>query len=160
MNYILEFQKKYPDKYLLLDSDMFLVDHFDTDKYQSYDCAIVLQSRNQNKLNYFWNGIYYFDMLKMKNKELLNTWNENRCSQNIWLFGDSSCKNMARTSGRFYSTIQSWCALKLTRTKSSMASEKQTLKARRKKVAHNAFSFMKIFLAQHHVDDYYVPRGW
>ena len=77
MNYILEFQKKYPDKYLLLDSDMFLVDHFDTDKYQNYDCAIVLQSRiqrNQTKVNYFWNGIYYFDMLKMNNKELLN-WN-------------------------------------------------------------------------------------
>lgn len=74
MNYILEYQKKNPDKYLLLDSDMFLVDYFDINKYSHYDCAIVLQSRNQYKVNYFWNGIYYFDLTKMKNLELLN-WN-------------------------------------------------------------------------------------
>ena len=74
MNYILEYQKNNPDKYLLLDSDMFLVDYFDVNKYSQYDCAIVLQSRNQYKINYFWNGIYYFDMIKMKNKEVLN-WN-------------------------------------------------------------------------------------
>ena len=74
MNYILEYQKKYPDEYLLLDSDMFLIDYFDVNKYQNYACAIVLQSRNENKINYFWNGIYYFDMIKMKNKEFLN-WN-------------------------------------------------------------------------------------
>jgi hypothetical protein len=74
MNYILEYQKQNTDKYLLLDSDMFLIDYFDIHKYKNYDCAIVLQSRNENKINYFWNGIYYFDMMKMKNKELLN-WN-------------------------------------------------------------------------------------
>lgn len=74
MNNILEYQKKNPDKYLLLDSDMFLVDYFDINKYTNYDCAIVLQSRNQYKINYFWNGIYYFDLTKMKNLELLN-WN-------------------------------------------------------------------------------------
>jgi len=74
MNYILEYQKNNPDKYLLLDSDMFLIDYFDINKYSNYDCAIVLQSRNENKINYFWNGIYYFDLTKMKNIELLN-WN-------------------------------------------------------------------------------------
>jgi hypothetical protein len=74
MNYILEFQKKNLDKYLLLDSDMFLIDYFDTNKYSKYKCAIVLQSRNNHKINYFWNGIYYFDMTKMKDFELLN-WN-------------------------------------------------------------------------------------
>jgi hypothetical protein len=74
MNYILQYQKNNPDKYLLLDSDMFLIDYFDINKYSNYDCAIVLQSRNQNKINYFWNGIYYFDITKMKNLELLN-WN-------------------------------------------------------------------------------------
>jgi len=72
MNYILEYQKNNPDKYLLLDSDMFLIDHFDINKYSKFDCAIVLQSRNQHKINYFWNGIYYFDMTKMKNIEFLN----------------------------------------------------------------------------------------
>ncbi len=74
MNYILQYQKNNPDKYLLLDSDMFLVDYFDINKYSQYDCAIVLQSRNGHKINYFWNGIYYFDMIRMKNINLLN-WN-------------------------------------------------------------------------------------
>ena len=74
MNYILQYQKNNPDKYLLLDSDMFLVDYFDINKYSQYDCAIVLQSRNEHKIKYFWNGIYYFDMTRMKNLELLN-WN-------------------------------------------------------------------------------------
>jgi hypothetical protein len=72
MNYILQYQKRKPDKYLLLDSDMFLIDYFDINKYSQYDCAVVLQTRNHNKINYFWNGIYYFDMTKMKNLELLN----------------------------------------------------------------------------------------
>jgi hypothetical protein len=74
MNYILEYQKNNHDKYLLLDSDMFLVDYLDINKYSQYDCAIVLQNRNDGRINYFWNGIYYFDINKMKNFELLN-WN-------------------------------------------------------------------------------------
>jgi len=74
MNYILNYQIQNPDKYLLLDSDMFLVDYFDENKYSNYDCAVVLQTRNNYKINYFWNGIYYFDMFKMKNTEALN-WN-------------------------------------------------------------------------------------
>ncbi len=72
MNYILGYQKQNPDKYLLLDSDMFLIDYFDINKYSEYDCAIVLQSRNEHTINYFWNGIYYFDIPKMKSLELLN----------------------------------------------------------------------------------------
>ena len=72
MTFILNYQKQNPDKYLLLDSDMFLIDYFDINKYSQYDCAIVLQSRNDFKINYFWNGIYYFDMTKIKNLDLLN----------------------------------------------------------------------------------------
>ena len=74
MNYILNYQLKNPDKYLLIDSDMFLISDFNIEKYSEYDCAIVLQSRNNFNTNYFWNGIYYFDIHKMKDKELLN-WN-------------------------------------------------------------------------------------
>ena len=70
MNYILEYQKKNPDKYLLLDSDMFLIDELDVNKFSNYDCALLLQIRNN--LEYFWNGIYYFDITKMKDLELLN----------------------------------------------------------------------------------------
>lgn len=74
MNFITKYQIQNPDKYLLLDSDMFLIDYFDVEKYSSYECAIVLQSRINNTLNYIWNGIYYFDFTKMKNTDLLN-WN-------------------------------------------------------------------------------------
>jgi hypothetical protein len=73
MNYILEYQKQHPDKYLLLDSDMFLIADFDVNRYKDYSCAIVLQQR-ENDIFYFWNGIYYFDMNKLTDIELLN-WN-------------------------------------------------------------------------------------
>lgn len=72
MTFILNYQKQNPDKYLLLDSDMFLIDYFDINKYAKYDCAVVLQSSNNFKTNYVWNGIYYFDIIKMKNLDLLN----------------------------------------------------------------------------------------
>jgi hypothetical protein len=72
MNFILQYQIKNPDKYLLLDSDMFLIDYFDIHKYSTFVCAIVLQSRNESRINYLWNGIYYFDIKKMNNIELLN----------------------------------------------------------------------------------------
>ena len=74
MNFILEYQKRNPDKYLLIDSDMFLVDYFDLTDYENYDCAVVFQSRFDNKIKYFWNGLYYFDINKMNNLQLLN-WN-------------------------------------------------------------------------------------
>jgi hypothetical protein len=79
MNYICEYQKNNPDKYLLLDSDMFLIDYFDINKYSTVDCAIVLQSRDHSRINYFWNGIYYFDITKMNNLELLNFNNCDYC---------------------------------------------------------------------------------
>lgn len=76
MNFILKYQKEHPDQYLLLDSDMFLITEFDISKYANYECAVVLQNRDNDY--YFWNGIYYFDFTKLKNIDLLNwdcTWN-------------------------------------------------------------------------------------
>jgi hypothetical protein len=74
MNAILRYQlAEPPDKYLLLDSDMFLIDYLDMNKYSEYACAVVLQKREN--LNYIWNGIYYFDFNKLKNVNLLN-WNQ------------------------------------------------------------------------------------
>jgi hypothetical protein len=70
--HVLSYQLKNPDKYLLLDSDMFLIDYFDINKYSNYDCAIVLQTRNNT--GYLWPGLCYFDMTKMKDFELIN-WN-------------------------------------------------------------------------------------
>jgi hypothetical protein len=74
MNFILNYQKQNPDKYLLIDSDMFLIDYFYIEEYDNYHSAIVLQSRNNSEINYFWNGLCYFDINKIKNLELLN-WN-------------------------------------------------------------------------------------
>jgi hypothetical protein len=79
MNYISNYQIQNPDKYLLLDSDMFLIDYFDIDKYSNYHCAIVLQSRQNGEINYFWNGIYYFDITKMKDVQLINWYCSNAC---------------------------------------------------------------------------------
>lgn len=79
MNYILNYQIQNPDRYLLLDSDMFLIDYFDIDAYSKYDCAVVLQSRNNGQINYFWNGIYYFDMFKMGDIGMLNWSTCNSC---------------------------------------------------------------------------------
>jgi hypothetical protein len=72
MNYILHYQKEHPDQYLVIDSDMFLIDDFDISKYSSYSCALLHQSRLDNKIHYCWNGIYYFDTTRMKQMELLN----------------------------------------------------------------------------------------
>jgi hypothetical protein len=68
--HVLTYQLKNPDKYLLLDSDMFLVDYLDINKYSKYDCAIVLQSRYD--VGYLWPGLCYFDMTKMKHFELID----------------------------------------------------------------------------------------
>lgn len=72
MNFILRYQKQNPDKYLLLDSDMFLVDYFEPEKYSDYECSILLQIRDNFKKIYFWNGLYYFDMNKLKNVNMMN----------------------------------------------------------------------------------------
>jgi hypothetical protein len=67
---ILSYQREHPDKYLMLDSDMFLVDHLDMTKYAECDCAIVLQRKNNE--GYMWPGLCYMDMAKMKRFELIN----------------------------------------------------------------------------------------
>lgn len=96
-NSILEFQKANKDKYLLLDSDMFLVDYLNPEDYFSnYNSAIVLQTRLstdfspgmgvgfgyfngepdflEHKCDYVWNGLGYFDFNRLENTELMD-WN-------------------------------------------------------------------------------------
>ena len=78
MNYILEYQKHNPDTYLLLDSDMFLIDNFYIEDYIKYDCSVVLQKRKKidkiTDIHYIWNGLYYFNTYKLGNLNLMN-WN-------------------------------------------------------------------------------------
>ena len=62
MNEILKFQLENPDKYLILDSDMFLIDFLDINKYNNFTAAIVLQQRLNKKINYIWPGLCYFNM--------------------------------------------------------------------------------------------------
>ena len=88
-NFILDYQKKNPDKYLVLDSDMFLIDYLNPhEHFNGYNSAVVLQSRNIDTLrppksdgleycpdsicNYFWNGIFYFDMNNLNSIDLLD----------------------------------------------------------------------------------------
>lgn len=72
MNFILEYQKVNPWKYLCLDSDMFLVDFFDIKDYEKYTAAMVLQNRLNNEITYCWNGLYYFDFTIINNQELMD----------------------------------------------------------------------------------------
>lgn len=81
-NYILKEQIKTNEKTMLLDSDMFFVNDVNiSEKYADYEMAIVPQVREKiirtqdNKLldvHYYWNGVAYFDMPRVKNKHLLN----------------------------------------------------------------------------------------
>lgn len=74
MNFILnEYHKPNPGKYFVTDSDMFLVGPMGSDKYDDYDAVYRTCVRNEYK--YMWNGIYYFDTIRMKNMDLLN-WNQ------------------------------------------------------------------------------------
>ena len=70
MNFIYRYQLLNKDKYLLIDSDMFLYTDFYGNEYDDYSCAIVLQNRKPN-INYMWNGLYYFDMNKMNYLEYI-----------------------------------------------------------------------------------------
>jgi hypothetical protein len=60
MNEIYKYQMENPDRYLIIDSDMFLIDYMDINKYDGYNMAIVLQSRDEHR--YMWNGLIYMDM--------------------------------------------------------------------------------------------------
>lgn len=89
VNYVLEYQRAHPDKYLVIDSDMFPIADFDIKRYEDFSSAIVLQERNNIGVKYFWNGLYYFDMHKMKDTELLDWTISSGCdvggSMQTWL---------------------------------------------------------------------------
>ena len=68
--HVLTYQKQNPDKYLLVDSDMFLIDYFDIERYAPYACAASFNVANSQ--SYLWPGICYFDMTQITNFELIN----------------------------------------------------------------------------------------
>lgn len=69
-NFMLKYQIDNPDKYLVIDGDMFLVDYFDLLEYDKYSCSVALSC--SDNINYIWNGIYYFDTTKLKNMDLMD----------------------------------------------------------------------------------------
>ncbi len=60
MNEIHKYQMMNPDRYMVIDSDMFLIDYMDINKYDEYKAAFVLQSRGEHR--YMWSGLVYMDM--------------------------------------------------------------------------------------------------
>lgn len=74
MNFIRDYMIKNKGRYLLLDSDMFLINDFN-DEYKNYDAALVYQKRRKTYI-YPWNGLFYFNMFTLKNQHLLD-WNFN-----------------------------------------------------------------------------------
>jgi hypothetical protein len=66
MNFMFKYMKEKRGEYMIIDSDMFLIDDLTMDRYRSYDCAIVLQHRKYvNDINYMWNGLLYFNLHRM-----------------------------------------------------------------------------------------------
>jgi hypothetical protein len=70
LNFVLKYQLENPDQYLMIDSDMFLIDYFDIDQFKDYECGIVLQEGYHKK--YIWPNLYFIDFKNVKNKELIN----------------------------------------------------------------------------------------
>lgn len=76
MNFMFKYMLENICEYLIIDSDMFLIDDLTMDRYRNYDCAIVLQNRKYvNDINYIWNGLFYFNLHKMDNLNDIN-WNK------------------------------------------------------------------------------------
>lgn len=92
---VVKYMKDNPDEYLMMDSDMFLIDTLDINDLRKYECAGVLQQRGENgKVSYFWPGLFYINIKKCKNLDKFNDfdcgmYNNERCDTgggtSIWL---------------------------------------------------------------------------
>ena len=81
---IYDMMKKERGEYLLLDSDMFLVDELDIERYRKWEMAFVIQDRKMripdSKLTYIWPGLVYYNTNKLENLDLLFT----RCPKAVY----------------------------------------------------------------------------
>lgn len=69
MNAMFAYMRCHIDKYLILDSDMFLIDDF-----HGYDTMYAFVRQTRGDLVYPWNGLVYMDMSKLSDADLVN-WN-------------------------------------------------------------------------------------
>jgi len=83
LNAMHKYQMENPDKYLILDGDLFLMDYLDISKYDKEGAAVVLQERFEGSLFYIWPGLVYLDMTRDKNYHLLD-----------WSLGDGDTGRM------------------------------------------------------------------
>jgi hypothetical protein len=84
---VLQYMINNPDEYLILDSDMFLIDYLNLDVYRKYICACVIQERPN--LLYFWPNLFYLDMTRAPNIDKLDlgliTGGDTGSASNKWL---------------------------------------------------------------------------
>ena len=87
LRFVLQYMKSTLDEYLMLDSDMFLIDHLDLNVYRKHICACVLQERPG--IVYFWPNLFYLDMRRAPNIDKLGLGlmpgNDTGSASSIWL---------------------------------------------------------------------------
>ena len=97
INFMYDYMLENKDEYLIIDSDMFLISNLNIEDYRKYNCAIVLQNRNiLENISYIWNGLFYFNLHKMKYPEIIY-WDQTNNSDvggmsNVWL--NLNCTNI------------------------------------------------------------------
>ena len=69
MNAIFAYMRRNVDTYLILDSDMFLIDDF-----YGYDVAYAFVKQTRDALVYPWNGLVYMDMTRLEDADRVD-WN-------------------------------------------------------------------------------------
>jgi hypothetical protein len=74
VNFMTKYMFENPDKYLMLDADMFFVDTFDISEFDKYYFCYINQERNvQNRIiNYPWPNLFYININEIPNKELID----------------------------------------------------------------------------------------
>ena len=74
VNFITQYMFSNPDKYLMLDCDMFFIHDFDISEFEPYDFCYVSQSRDFPKgpMYYPWPNFFYININTVSNKELIN----------------------------------------------------------------------------------------
>lgn len=70
LKHVLNYMRSNMDEYLVLDSDMFLIDDLDLSLYRKYVAACVLHSNRG--VYYFWPNFFYLNTKKARNMELMN----------------------------------------------------------------------------------------
>lgn len=69
MTFMFSFMKENPDEYVVFDSDMFMIDTLDMNRMRQSTAVVVLQDRPG--IRYFWPNLFYMDMHRVKQVELL-----------------------------------------------------------------------------------------